>query len=136
MLSFKIDNEVKQLLNSYTNFPYEVGGAVFGTIETRGKVVHVKAISFKHGEKYRINFTNKDKQLFCAPNGLILLGTWHSHPFQVEPFPSSIDTRQWRKWSSEYIHIIVGTGYFKIFKNKISFLCKKKLEEVYFEKRL
>lgn len=133
MLNFKIDNEVKQLLDSYTNYSNEVGGAVFGTID---KVIHVKAISFKHGKRYRIDFTNGDRQLFCAPKGLILLGTWHSHPFQVEPFPSSVDINQWKKWSSEYIHLIVGTGYFKIFKTKTLFLCKKKIEEVYFEERL
>ncbi|MDN6545730.1 MAG: Mov34/MPN/PAD-1 family protein [Enterococcaceae bacterium] len=127
-------NEVHELVNIYSSFDHEVGGILFGKKD--GGVIKIQALSFKHGGKYRIDFTDKDCRIFSPPKGMVILGTWHTHPFQKEPFSSSIDTAQWKKWNNDYVHMVVGEKYSKIYEVKKSFPTSKKIEEVYFEKRI
>lgn len=134
MLTFEILDEVRELIKIYSSFDHEVGGILFGKKD--GRYTKIQALSFKHGEKYRIDFTDKDNRMFSPPKDMIILGTWHTHPFQKEPFASSIDIAQWKKWNKDYIHMVVGEKYNKIYKVKKSFPTLKKLEEVYFEKRI
>lgn len=134
MLIFKIANEVWELIQTYIPFKHEVGGILFGQKDGCG--IEIKALSFKHGEKYRIEFTTKDKKIFSVPKDMIIIGTWHTHPFQMEPFASNIDTAQWKKWDNDYVHMVIGEKYIKIYKVKKSFLISKKIEVVYFEKRI
>lgn len=134
MLTFEITNEVGELIQIYSSFKHEVGGILFG--QKHKRCIEIKALSFKHGEKYRIDFTDKDRRLFSAPKGMVIIGTWHTHPFQLEPFASSIDTSQWKKWDSEYLHMVIGEKYIKIYRITKSFLISKRIEEVYFEKRV
>ncbi len=105
-LKIEISSSVEQSLYRYIKFPNEVGGGLFGIKEE--KCIQIKAISMKQGEEARITFYDTDSRLFSPPEGLILLGTWHSHPFQDNPIPSIIDLTQWKIWQSEFLHLIIG----------------------------
>lgn len=134
MLTFEITKEVWELIQIYSSFSHEVGGILFG--KKNGFHTEIKALSFKHGEKYRIDFTSNDNRLFSLPKNMIIIGTWHTHPFQMVPFASNIDTTQWVKWDNNYVHMVIGEKYIKIYKVKKMFLISKKVEEIYFEKRI
>lgn len=114
MSIFKINAAVMELIDVYSLFHHEVGGILFG--EENTDYIDVKSLSFKHGEKYKIDFTNEDRKLFSGPEGMSILGTWHTHPFQSEPFASNIDITQWKKWNKKYYHMVVGEKKLKFIK--------------------
>lgn len=109
----ELDKSVFESFTDYRLYPNEVGGALFGT-RNRG-TYKIIAISIKQGEQFRISFNEHDSRLFFPPENLILLGTWHTHPFQEVPTPSIIDYAQWRNWGRKLVHIILGESVYSIY---------------------
>jgi len=100
----EIGRDTINQISSLVSKSNEVGGAIFG-IESNGLLL-CEAISFKVGGNREVRFDEDDIQLFYPPNGLRLLGSWHTHPNCSVVVPSSIDYCQWSKWNAEYIHLI------------------------------
>lgn len=103
---YNFSKEFIELIALYRDFPHEVGGAIFG--KTINSTVEIVATSFKHGSTLRICFDSNDRNLFYPPAGLTVIGTWHTHPHQSTPKPSSIDLNQWNEWEQSLIHLIVA----------------------------
>lgn len=121
---YRFSNELIELITLYSDFPHEVGGAIFG--KTTDSTVEIVAASFKHGNKLRICFDPGDGNLFYPPTGLTVIGTWHTHPHQSTPRPSSIDLNQWNEWEQYLIHLIVTNKKITIYSSS-----GKQLKEVH-----
>ncbi|EAE6208693.1 Mov34/MPN/PAD-1 family protein [Listeria innocua] len=110
---FELESNVLDSFIDYSQYPNEVGGALFGIRNKR--TYKIMVISIKQGERFRITFDEQDTRLFFPPENLILLGTWHTHPFQKIPDPSIIDYYQWKRWRRDLIHIILGETVYSIY---------------------
>ena len=105
---------LEQLIGYYTS-ENEAGGAVFGK-SLSSRQCYVEALSVKQGEINSISFDGNDLRLFHPPQGMSLIGTWHTHLHQKWPKPSLIDYYQWSQWSKELVHIIVCENIISVFK--------------------
>lgn len=110
----KISNDFKKMLKIHFNNTYEVGGIIFGK-KNIFNIYFLETLSFKRGFTSSITFNSKDLQLFEIPNEYIIIGTWHTHPFQVEIQPSDIDLKQWKKWNKDFIHLVFNGEQIKIY---------------------
>lgn len=112
----KISNNFKTMLKIYFNNKYEVGGIIFAKKDLFN--IYLETLSFKKGFPISINFCSEDIQLFETPKKHIIIGTWHTHPFQEKVQPSSIDLKQWKKWKKGFIHLIYNGKQIKIYTEK------------------
>lgn len=112
----KLSKTLIKLLKIYFNKDYEVGGILFA--HRKGLRIVIDTLSFKKGNPFSIDFDDKDVSLFEVPTKHVIIGTWHTHPFQQEVSPSSIDLEQWDKWKKRYIHLIYNGEEIKIFTSK------------------
>ena len=80
--------------------------------------IYLETLSFKKGFPISISFNEEDIQLFEVPKGNIIMGTWHTHPFQEKVQASNIDFYQWKKWNKKYIHLIFNGKEIKIYTSK------------------
>ncbi len=118
MLHSKIvlNSNVINLLRLYYKNEIEVGGAIFGAKSFNR--ITIDAISHKQGERDKIVFDMDDKKIFSSPEGMILLGTWHSHIGGYAPVPSIIDLHQWYHWDRKLIHLIISSSCVSFFNYK------------------
>lgn len=114
--SIRISNNFKKMLKIHFNNDYEVGGVIFAKKNIYS--VYLETLSFKRGFPMSISFNEEDIQLFDVPRGQVIIGTWHTHPFQESVQASSIDFKQWRKWNKKYIHLIFNGKEIKIYTSK------------------
>ncbi len=112
-LKINIVNDVLKLFGIYYSQNYEVGGILFG--ERSESELNILTISFKKGSSSEIEFNMNDSSIFVSPKNLDIIGTWHSHVCQSNPMASIIDHRQWKKWGSDYIHIVTSKKQFTIY---------------------
>ena len=112
----KLSKDLKSLLKIYFKEQYEVGGIIFA--KRYMFYTMLETISFKKGAPLSICFDNQDVSLFEIPKGNIIIGTWHTHPFQKEIQPSNIDLKQWKKWKKEFIHLIYNGNKIKLYTSK------------------
>lgn len=112
----KLSQDLKSLLKIYFKNEYEVGGIIFA----KNHICHIKleTLSFKRGAPLSISFNDEDRNLFEIPKDNIIVGTWHTHPFQREIQPSSIDFKQWKRWKKDFIHLIYNGEKIKIYTSK------------------
>jgi len=105
-LNFEISDNLLTILNNVKDFDHEVGGMIFGSKDVFK--TDLRSFSIKHGLSFSIDFTLNDKQLFCPPDLLTIVGTWHLHPANNADIPSITDKKQWLLWGSDYVHIILS----------------------------
>lgn len=105
-MRIRITNETIDQLYGYFDSAEEVGGALFGI--KKNQTIEIIAVSMKYGTETSITFDRNDLRLFYPPDGMELLGTWHTHPFQITPSPSFVDYNQWSIWDNKYIHLILA----------------------------
>lgn len=129
-MNFKIDikQDVIDLIKIYNNYPFEVGGMIFGR-KMFNKYI-LKTLSFKKGKSVNINFSSNDKIIYQLPEKQKIIGTWHLHPMQFKASPSIIDLKQWKDWKKNYIHIICTKKEFKIFNSEGECLYEYFLEKM------
>lgn len=108
-----LSQEFKRLLKIHFNSKYEVGGIIYA--KRKGFQVVLNTLSFKKGVALSLSFYDDDKFLFLKPKRHFILGTWHTHPFQKEINPSSIDLSQWKKWNRRFLHLIYNGTQIKIY---------------------
>ncbi len=104
--SINVKQDVFKLFDIYYSSKFEVGGILFGKFEN--DIIHILAISLKKGTPNEVTFNSKDVPIFIVPEGMEVVGTWHSHIDQRNIAPSEIDYRQWSKWNRKYVHIIIN----------------------------
>lgn len=112
----KISDNFKKMLKIHFNNDYEVGGVIFAKKDIFN--IYLETLSFKKGFPISISFNDRDIQLFETPKKHIIIGTWHTHPFQENVQPSSIDLKQWRQWRKGLIHLVYNGKQIKIYTAK------------------
>lgn len=112
----RISDDFEKMLNIHFNNNYEVGGVIFAKRDLFN--IYLETLSFKKGFPISISFNEEDIQLFEVPKGNIIMGTWHTHPFQENVQPSNIDLKQWREWRKELIHLVYNGKQIKIYTAK------------------
>ena len=121
----KISKDAKRLLKIHFKQEYEVGGIIFA----KNKIFYteIETLSFKKGAPLTITFDKQDTSLFEIPRGNFIVGTWHTHPFQKEVNPSSIDLKQWKEWNNKFIHLIYNGEKLKIYTSKGGLISVEKI---------
>lgn len=112
----RISDDFEKMLKIHFNNDYEVGGVIFAKRDLFN--IYLETLSFKKGFPISISFNEEDIQLFEVPKGNIIMGTWHTHPFQEKVQASNIDFYQWKKWNKKYIHLIFNGKQIKIYTSK------------------
>lgn len=113
-LKVKVEESFRSSIKNFSNMKVEYGGAIFGSKKLCNIFV-LKVITSKSGEKYKIEFFDKDWPLFINPTKMLLLGTWHLHPGMNSRLPSKIDLEQWKDWDKNLIHVIANSNGFSIY---------------------